>query len=167
LSNAVLKELFDGLAAIEHVTLLRLHTRFPLGIPERIDQSFLELLSATRLQAWMVIHCNHPNELDADVLRALKEVQKRGVPVLNQAVLLRGVNDTFEVQKALHERLADHGIIPYYLHQLDRVLGTAHFEVPQEEGVALIQELRNFLPGYAVPRYAAEIPGRLSKTILA
>ncbi len=167
LSNATLKELFCGLAAIDHVTLLRFHTRFPLGIPERIDTGFLELLAATRLQVWMVIHCNHPRELDHDVLRALKTVQKQGVPILNQAVLLRGVNDTFETQKALNERLADHGIFSYYLHQLDRVEGTAHFEVTQEEGLALIQSLRACLPGYAVPRYAAEIPGRLSKTILA
>lgn len=167
LSNACLKEVFDGLAAIEHVTLLRFHTRFPIGIPERIDTGFLELLAATRLQVWMVIHCNHPAELDHDVLRALKMVQKQGVPVLNQAVLLRGVNDTFEIQKALHERLADHGIVSYYLHQLDRVQGTAHFEVTQEEGIALINQLRACLPGYAVPRYVAEIPGRLSKTILA
>lgn len=167
LSNHVLKELFDGLNAIEHVSLIRIHTRFPLGIPERIDEGFLELLSTSRSQVWMVLHCNHPCELDADVLCYLKRVQKLGVPVLNQGVLLRGINDTVAVQKALHERFVDHGIIPYYLHQLDRVQGTSHFEVSQEEGIALIQQLRESLPGYAVPRYVAEIAGKPSKTVLA
>lgn len=167
LSNAVLKDLFDGLNAIEHIRLIRFHTRFPIGIPERIDDGFLELLKNSRCQVWMIIHCNHPRELDADVLCALKNVQKQGVPVLNQGVLLRGVNDTLDVQKALQEHFVENGIIPYYLHQLDRTQGTAHFEVSQEEGVALIEQLRESLPGYAVPRFVAEIPGRPSKTLLA
>ncbi len=167
LNNATLHELFDNLAAIPHLSLLRIHTRFPIGIPERIDKEFLELLRSCRLQIWMVIHCNHPRELDNDILHALKCIRKEGAIVLNAAVLLRGINDMFEVQKELHQLLAEHGIVPYYLHQLDRVQGSAHFEVSMEEGVALIHQLRAALPGYAVPRYVAEIPGKLSKTTLA
>ncbi len=167
LSNAVLQQLVDGLAAIPHLSLLRFHTRFPLGIPERIDEGFLALLAGCRLQTWFAIHCNHPRELDLDVTTALQKIQKLGIPILNQSVLLRGVNDTFDTQKALQETLADHGIASYYLHQLDRVQGAAHFEVPQDEGAALIERLRASLPGYAVPRYVAEIPGHTSKMPLA
>lgn len=166
LSNATLKQLFDRLAGIPHLSLIRFHTRFPIGIPERIDTEFLEILAGSRLQVWMVIHCNHPLELDQEVITALKKVQKQGVPVLNQGVLLKGINDSFEVQKTLLERFIDNGIVPYYLHQLDRVEGTAHFEVSQEEGIALIEKLRASLPGYAIPRFVAEIPHRPSKTPL-
>ncbi len=167
LSNAVLQELTQGLSAIPHLSLLRFHTRFPLGIPERLDEDFIELLATCRLQIWFVIHCNHPLELDADVAAALRKIQKLGIPVLNQFVLLKGVNDTFPILKELHERLIECGIIPYYMHQLDRVQGAAHFEVDREEGLALIQQLRASLPGYAVPRFAVEIPGEISKTIIA
>jgi EF-P beta-lysylation protein EpmB len=167
LSNDVLRELIQSLDQIPHLSMLRFHTRFPLGIPERIDEELLCILGNSRLQTWMIIHCNHPSELDTDVLEALKKVQKLGIPLLNQSVLLRGVNDTFSVQKALNECLAENGIVSYYMHQLDRVQGAAHFEVTEEEGRALIQQLRASLPGYAVPRYVAEIPGRASKTVIA
>jgi len=167
LSNAFLKDLVTSLSAIPHVSILRFHTRFPIGIPERIDEGFLDILSSTRLQTWFVIHCNHPRELDSDVAGALKAVQKRGVSLLCHTVLLRGVNDTLEVQKALYEKLIDAGVLPYCLNQLDRVQGSAHFEVEKEEGLSLINQLRTCLPGYAVPKYVVEIPGKPSKTVLA
>lgn len=164
LSDTHLGSLMERIAEIPHVKRLRFHTRFPIGIPERLDASFLELLARARLQIVFIIHCNHPQELDAGVLAALKNVQRLGIPVLNQAVLLRGVNDNLATLKALCEKLADHGILPYYLHQLDRVQGAAHFEVPENQGLTLISELAKQLSGYAVPRYVKEIAGEPHKT---
>lgn len=166
LSDRVLKELLDQLDKIPHLRRLRFHTRFPIGIPERITSEFLDLLANCRLQTWFVIHCNHPRELDNDVLAALKSIQKLGIPVLNQAVLLRGVNDTIETLQALCEQLIDNGIQPYYLHQLDRVQGAAHFEVSVERGRELMAELRKRIAGYALPQYVQEIAGKSSKTLL-
>ena len=166
LSNTVLSELIAHLSSIPHIKRLRFHSRFPIGIPERIDEDFLKILSHTNLQVVFVIHCNHPDELDADNLEALKKIQKLGIPVLNQSVLLRNVNNSAKTLHSLCEKLIDNGIIPYYLHQLDRVQGAAHFEVSEEEGLKLIQELQKKLPGYAVPKYVREISGELSKTPL-
>lgn len=166
LSDTMLEGLFQDLSTIPHLKRLRFHTRFPIGIPERIDQSFLSLLERVPLQIWFVIHANHPRELDVDVLSALQRLQKRGVTVLNQSVLLKGVNDSADVLVELSEKLVDHGILPYYLHQLDRVQGSGHFEVPEAEGHALIQEMQNRLSGYAVPKYVREVSGEPSKRIL-
>lgn len=166
LSNETLTNLIQKLDVIPHLERLRFHTRFPIGIPERIDEEFLSLLEQIRLQVFFVIHSNHPSELDAQVLSALKKVQKLGIPVLNQTVLLRGVNDNVTTMKALCEKLSGNGILPYYLHQLDRVQGAAHFEVPEEEGKALIAELTELISGYAVPKFVKEEAGESSKTSL-
>lgn len=164
LDNAILSRLLHALASIAHVKKVRFHTRFPIGIPERIDESFCSLLASLPLQFWFVLHINHPRELDDEVLSALKKLQRLGIPLLNQCVLLKGVNDSFDVLHELSQHLTDNGIIPYYMHQLDRVQGAAHFEVAQEEGLALIEALRKSLPGYGVPRYVQEIAGMPSKT---
>jgi len=164
LDDRILKELLTSLADIPHIKRVRFHTRFPIGIPERITPSFLQMLESIPLQFWFVIHVNHPRELDDDVLSALKSVQKLGIPVLNQFVLLRGVNDNIEVLSELCSTLADHGIMGYYMHQLDRVQGAAHFEVAEKMGKQLVAELAKRLPGYAVPRYVKEIAGMPSKT---
>jgi len=166
LSDTVLQGLITRLERIPHLTRLRFHSRFPIGIPERINESFLDILSKTSLRVWFVIHCNHPLELDDSVLKSLLEIQKLGIPVLNQSVLLRGVNDDLQTLKALYEKLADHGIFAYYLHQLDKVDGAAHFEVSEEKGLSLINGLLGQLPGYAVPKYVREVAGQLSKTPL-
>lgn len=166
LPDRILKNLLESISAIPHIRRVRFHTRFPIGIPERIDSEFLAIIKAIPQQILFVIHANHAFELDADVLAGLKELQKLGVVVLNQAVLLHGVNDTIESQKDLCERLVDHGILPYYLHQLDRVQGAAHFEVPESEGRLLIEALKQQLPGYAIPKYVREIAGKPSKTSL-
>ena len=157
LPNHKLQLVIDAIDAIAHVKRIRFHTRFPIGIPERIDEGFLQLLPR-RAQTIFVIHCNHPLELDEDVLDALQRIERRGIPVLNQTVLAAGVNDTVATLQTLCERLIDHGILPYYLHQLDRVAGTAHFEVPIARGLELIQELAARLPGYGVPQYVTEVP---------
>lgn len=164
LSNDVLKALINDLSAIPHVKLLRFHSRFPVGIPERIDTGFLDILKNTRLQPIFILHSNHHQELDDDIFTALNRLQTLNIPILNQTVLLKGINDDVETLKALMLKLVCHGVMPYYLHQLDRVQGTAHFEVTQEKGESLVQSLRECLPGYAIPRYVCEIPGQLSKT---
>jgi L-lysine 2,3-aminomutase len=115
----------------------------------------------------MVVHLNHPAEIDASVAVALGRLVDAGIPVLSQGVLLRGVNDSLETLAALYERLADLRVMPYYLHQLDPVAGAAHFEVPVAEGVALIRQLRARLPGYAVPRYVRDTCGGDCKEVLA
>jgi KamA family protein len=119
-----------------------------------------------RPQVWFVIHANHPRELDADVIESMQSLKKAGAAILNQSVLLKGVNDDLSTLQHLCEQLADAGIIPYYLHQLDKVQGASHFEVPEEEGIRLVQELAKRLPGYAVPSYVREIAGESSKTLL-
>lgn len=166
LSDRVLENLIEGLSSFSHLKRLRFHTRFPIGIPERITPDFLAILEKCPLQTWFVIHCNHPRELDNEVLRSLKAIQKLGIPVLNQAVLLKGVNDRIDVLHELSENLVDNGIQPYYLHQLDRVQGAAHFEVDREIGLKLIDELRKRIAGYAVPAYVQEVAGEGSKSLI-
>jgi L-lysine 2,3-aminomutase len=166
LVDHVLAELVEELAAIPHLRRLRVHSRLPIVIPERVTDELVDSLRDTTLTSIVVVHCNHANELDAHVVAALAKLSDAGIPLLNQAVLLRGVNDTIAAQVALCEKLIDHRVMPYYLHQLDRVAGAAHFEVPVETGRQIVAELRNRLPGYAVPRYAAEIPEALGKVIL-
>ena len=166
LPDNVLKSLLDDLSVIPHLRRIRFHSRFPIGIPERIDAPFLRLLEALPQQVWFVIHCNHPRELDEDVFAALRSMQRLGVVVLNQTVLLRGVNDDVDTLRQLCESLVGHGIVPYYLHQLDRARGTAHFEVPESRGLELIKELGVLLPGFAVPKYVKEIAGEPQKTPL-
>jgi len=161
-----LAELAERLATIPHLRRLRVHTRLPIMIPERVTDELIGWLRGTRLTPIMVIHANHAQELSSSVAEALATMADAGVPLLNQAVLLRGINDHAEALVELCERLVDLRVMPYYLHQLDRVAGAAHFEVPVERGRELIAELRSRLPGYAVPRYVCEIAGETSKRVL-
>jgi L-lysine 2,3-aminomutase len=162
-----LSRLARSLATVGHLRRLRVHSRFPVMIPERVTDALLAWLTGTRLTPIVVIHANHTAELNTSVAQALGRLTQAGVTLLNQAVLLRGVNDNLASQAALCERLVDLHVVPYYLHQLDRVAGAAHFEVPCEEGRRLLATLRSRLPGYAVPRYVQEVPGRASKVVLA
>ena len=162
-----LTELVRALEAIPHLRRLRIHTRLPIVIPQRITPELLTLLQTTRLTTLVVIHANHPAELDATVANAIRPLVEAGIMVLNQSVLLRGVNDSAEVLAALSRRLLDLRVLPYYLHQLDTVAGAAHFHVSTERGEQLIATLRSQLPGYAVPRYVREVPGEPGKVVLA
>jgi EF-P beta-lysylation protein EpmB len=166
-TDARLAWLVARLAAIPHLRRLRIHTRLPIMIPSRVTEDLLVWLTGTRLKPVMVIHANHAQELDAEVAAAMQRLRTAGVMLLNQAVLLRGVNDTVDAQAELSERLVEIGVTPYYLHQLDRVHGAAHFEVPIQQGRQLMAELRRRLPGYAVPQYVQEQPGALHKVVLA
>jgi EF-P beta-lysylation protein EpmB len=163
LTDGQLAELVGRIAAIPHVNRLRIHTRLPIVIPQRVNAELLGWLRGTRLTPIMVVHANHAQELDPATCFALSQLVDAGVPVLNQAVLLRGVNDTVDALATLCERLVDLRVMPYYLHQLDRVAGAAHFEVPESVGRELIKQLRARLPGYAVPEYVREVEGELGK----
>jgi EF-P beta-lysylation protein EpmB len=166
LADAKLEGLIAGIESIPHIRRLRIHSRMPIVIPQRITNELVSRLRSSRLAVWMVIHANHPNELDESVYRRLALLVDSGIPVLNQSVLLRGVNDDAQVLADLCLKLIDHRVQPYYLHQLDRVQGAAHFEVPVSAGRRLMKELRKMLPGYAVPTYVSEQSGQPSKTPL-
>lgn len=166
LSDAKLAELGEALAALAHVKRLRIHTRLPVVLPERVDAAFCSWLVALPLQKIIVLHANHANELDASVDAACARLRDSGCTLLNQAVLLRGINDDPTALAALSERLFDAGVLPYYLHQLDRVLGAAHFAVDDARATALVEAVRRRLPGYLVPRLVREIAGEASKSPL-
>lgn len=153
-----------AITAMPHVVRLRVHTRQPIVAPERIRDELLDAFSGARAHLVMVVHANHPRELDDDVGRVLERCAVRGFTLLNQAVLLRGVNDDATTLTALSERLFACGVLPYYLHQLDRVSGAAHFAVPDAEALRLREALLERLPGYLVPRLVREVAGAKSKT---
>jgi EF-P beta-lysylation protein EpmB len=166
LSDHRIAELVGAIENIPHIQRLRIHTRLPVVIPSRVTPGLLRTLRGTRLAPWMAVHMNHVQELDQEVTQALSRLVDAGIPVLNQAVLLRGVNDSLEALENLCRTLVNLRVMPYYLHQLDRVSGAAHFEVSEAEGLKLIEGLRERLPGYAVPRYVREVAGAASKTPL-
>lgn len=159
-----LAELTNGLARIPHVRLLRIHSRLPIVLPERVDEGLLAWLRRLPWPVAVVVHANHPNEIDAQVTGALGALRAAGATVLNQSVLLAGVNDDAGVLAGLSRCLYAAGALPYYLHLLDRVRGTAHFEVPEAVALELHARMRRQLPGYLVPRLVREIPGEASKT---
>jgi L-lysine 2,3-aminomutase len=166
LVDATLAGMIQRLSEISHLRRLRIHTRLPIVIPERVTDELVNMLRESQLTPVVVVHANHANELDEHVARAIAKFADVGMVLLNQAVLLAGVNDSVEAQSALSERLIELRVLPYYLHQLDRVAGAAHFEVPVPRGLEIIEELRALLPGYAVPRYVQERPGEVSKSDL-
>lgn len=166
LSDAKLAELGRALVAIPHVRRLRIHTRLPVVLPERVDSGLTAWLAALPLQKIVVLHANHANEFDDAVDAACARLRDAGCTLLNQAVLLRGVNDEAASLVALSERSFAAGVLPYYLHQLDRVLGAAHFEVADADALALVEAVRHRLPGYLVPRLVREVAGEPSKSPL-
>lgn len=161
-----LGSLIAQIESIPHVDRIRIHTRMPVVIPQRVTADLAQLLADRRLTVWVVIHVNHPREIDRSVSDALSRLSRAGIPLLNQSVLLAGVNDDAETLIELSRRLINLRVQPYYLHQLDRVAGAAHFEVPVSRGLELIARLRESLPGYAVPTYVVEQAGKTSKTPL-
>ena len=164
LNDHRLAQLCQRISRIPHITRLRIHTRLPIVLPARITTELCSLLTSLPLQVLVVVHANHAAEIRNDCLAALQQLVRAGLPVLNQAVLLRNINDTADAQEQLSLSLVNAGVMPYYLHQLDRVAGTQHFEVPQSVGQQIISALQARLPGYAVPRYVQEIPGATGKT---
>ena len=167
LATHKLEELTRGLAALPHVIRLRIHTRLPVVLPERVDDAFVAWLSALPLQKVVVLHANHANEFDASVDAACGRLRDAGATLLNQSVLLAGVNDDADTLAAMCERSFAAGVLPYYLHQLDKVTGAAHFEVSDARALDLVDALRARLPGYLVPKLVRELPGDPSKRPVA
>lgn len=163
LSTSKLAQLTDALAAAPHLRRLRIHSRLPVVLPERIDGGLLAWLGALPWPVTVVVHANHANEFDQSVDGAMARLRGAGATLLNQAVLLRGVNDNADALADLSERGFQAGVLPYYLHQLDRVAGAAHFEVPDARALELHAALRRRLSGYLVPRLVREVAGDASK----
>nr|MDT0251820.1 EF-P beta-lysylation protein EpmB [Endozoicomonas sp.] len=159
-----LQKIATELNTIDHVETLRIHTRLPVVIPDRVTDELIDWFARQRLQPVMVIHANHANEIDNNVREAMQRLKQAGVTLLNQTVLLKGVNDTPSALIQLGESLFKAGVLPYYLHLLDPVHGAAHFDVPELEAKALIKEVMASCPGYLVPKLVREIPGRPGKT---
>lgn len=164
LHDHLLRQFCQKFAAIPHIKRLRIHSRMPIVIPERINSDFIEWISETRLKIILVTHSNHPQEINNLVIEALRQL--KNVTLLNQAVLLKGVNDEVDILIRLSEALLEANIQPYYLHLLDKVQGTAHFEVDLERAKKLYQGLINHLPGYLVPKLVYEQPGHPAKTLV-
>ncbi len=164
LSTERLNEISNALSHIPHLQRLRIHTRMPIVLPERIDNDFLHWLSGLPWQKVLVTHCNHANELSDEVQHALNKLHHTGVTLLNQAVLLKDVNDSVNAQCALNESLFASGVLPYYLHLLDHVQGAEHFDVPETTAVSIMDKVRQRLPGFLVPQLVREIAGQPYKT---
>jgi EF-P beta-lysylation protein EpmB len=167
LSDSRLASLTDAIQRIPHVRRLRVHTRQPVVLPSRVDEGLTQWLTQLRLPVVFVLHVNHPNEIDADVRAACALLHDSGVTLLNQTVLLQGVNDDASVLADLSRKLFEAGVLPYYLHVLDRVRGAAHFDVPEERARAIAGQLAAQMPGYLVPRLAREIYGAPAKVTLS
>ncbi len=159
----VLNEL-DNIASLERV---RIHSRLPIVLPSRITISLLEILSSSRLQAVLVVHCNHAAEIDQEVGDMLSQTRQSGISVLNQSVLLKGINNDIDSQVSLAKRLFEFGTLPYYLHMLDKVNGSAHFEVSENEALDLYNQMRARLPGYLLAKLVREQAGECAKTVIS
>jgi len=168
LAFSQLQILLKTIAQFPHIATIRIHTRTPIAAPELLSQYHIDLFKdiATHTTLIIVVHSNHAQELNGMCIQSLALLRSAGAVLLNQSVLLKGINDSVETLERLSRELVRNSIVPYYLHQLDRVTGSHHFEVPEETGKALVRKLREILPGYAVPRYVREIPRKMSKTII-
>lgn len=153
----------DILESIPQLTTIRLHTRMPVVIPARLDDELLDRLMQSCCQIVMVIHCNHANEIDALTGEYLRRARRAGITLLNQAVLLKGVNDSATAQAELSRQLFANDVLPYYLHVLDKVAGAAHFDSDEHEAIALYWSLLAMLPGYLVPKLVKELPNKAFK----
>ena len=165
LATSSLQHLLHDIAAIPHVATIRIHTRLPVVLPERITQTLIDVFAAVNRNLVIVVHANHPNEIDAVTGEALAKLACVST-LLNQSVLLAGINDEAAVLAALSRALLRHGALPYYLHQLDKVAGAAHFAVSDQRALAIVAQLREQVAGYLVPRLVREVPGQRSKSPL-
>ncbi len=164
--DAFLEKIISQLEAIPHIKRLRIHTRLPIVLPSRITENLLALLTRSRFKIIMVVHCNHPNEINTSVLQALQKCHDHRITLLNQSVLLKGVNDDVEVLVALSQALFSANVLPYYLHVLDKVNGAAHFDLEKEEALALYAQLQQRISGYLVPKLVREVAGVLHKQLV-
>jgi len=166
LSDSRLTRLIRQLDGIGHLKRIRIHSRLPIVLPARITDEFINALTQSPKQIIIVVHCNHAHELNERVIVACNSLKNGGITLFNQSVLLKGVNDNAKVLCELSEQLFSHGIIPYYLHLLDKATGTGHFEIPETEALALVRQVQATLPGYLVPKLVKEQAGAASKQSL-
>jgi EF-P beta-lysylation protein EpmB len=163
-SDEHLTWLIAQIEKISHVNRLRIHTRMPVVIPNRITPALVELLTTTSLKATIVLHINHGNEIDSDFINALEPLRVARIPLFNQSVLLKHINDNAETLITLSEKMYDIGIIPYYLHLFDTVQGAAHFNIDEKRAVNIAKEMMASLPGFLMPKLVREIAGKANKT---
>ncbi|MBK8816816.1 MAG: EF-P beta-lysylation protein EpmB [Methylococcaceae bacterium] len=166
LNDARLAQLIRHLETINHIKRIRIHTRLPIVLPARITKAFADLLADSKKKIILVVHCNHANELTENVEMAIRRIRHPNITLLNQSVLLKGINDQADVLCTLSEKLFDNGILPYYLHILDKAIGTGHFAVSDNDAKGLIEQVQHRLPGYLVPKLVKEIAGAESKQIV-
>jgi EF-P beta-lysylation protein EpmB len=166
LNNHYFKNVLDTLNQIPHLKTLRIHSRIPIVLPSRIEDNWLALLDSYAWQKVMVTHCNHAQEIDADVKASIAKLKAHDWTIFNQAVLLKGINDDLDVQVNLAKSLFSSGILPYYLHLLDLVEGAMHFDTLLAEAIELYQSMQKSLPGYLLPRLVRELPGKLHKSLV-
>lgn len=164
--DSLLAELTEQLVKIKHLKRLRIHTRLPVVLPQRICDEFFDWMDPLSLQKVMVLHINHPNEIDNELIDAVQKLSAHKITVLNQSVLLRGVNDSAETLAELSEKLFSCGVMPYYLHMLDKVHGAEDFEVDEKEALSIFEELRKKVSGFLLPRLVREVAGELSKVAM-
>ena len=163
LNDERLKNLIQKLNTVKHLKRIRIHTRLPIVLPARITEKLITSLTESTQQVVIVVHCNHANEINTRVINALALLRSSGINLFNQSVLLKGVNEHANILCDLSEKLFSNGVIPYYLHLLDKATGTGHFEVPETIAVELIKQMQLTLPGYLVPKLVKELAGALSK----
>lgn len=163
-SDEHLQWLIQQLELIPHVTRLRIHSRLPVVIPNRMTKNLVTLLKNSRLKAAIVLHINHPNEINDELINALEPLREARIPLFNQSVLLKGINDDAQVLIKLSELLFDTGIQPYYLHLFDAVQGAAHFDVYEHDAIEIVKEMLANLPGFLMPKLVREIAGQANKT---
>lgn len=156
--------LIRDIDALAHIKRIRIHSRLPIVLPERVTTELVATLQSARCKITTVIHSNHPNELNETTERALACLGAAGVTLLNQSVLLKGINNDAQTLIQLSEKLFDQGVLPYYLHMPDRVTGTAHFYLDDLEAQPIYEAMREQLPGYLLPRLVRELPGGIAKT---
>ena len=166
LQDHALQQLIHAIEAIPHIRRLRIHSRLPIVIPQRLTNDLRQRLTKSRLSCSLVFHINHANEIGPQLRKLLPEWKTSGITLLNQSVLLKGINDDVDTLQNLSETLFDNGILPYYLYVLDKVQGAAHFDIPDAKAKYLFQQLHARLPGYLVPRLTREEPGKAGKTLL-
>lgn len=164
LSTKVLTSFSNQLVKIKHIKTLRIHTRIPIVTPSRINKAFINWLNNIPLKKVMVVHCNHPQELQNKIKKAILRIKKTDTLLLNQSVLLNNINDNYQILLELSHKLFDFGILPYYLNQLDKITGTSHFLVSRDEAKAIHKKLLQNLPGYLVPKLVEEISGKKNKS---
>lgn len=166
INDQLLREFSEELVKVPHITRLRIHSRIPIVLPERISDEFIAWVQQLKQKLVLIVHVNHPQEIDDEVIQVLKRLKRVGVELLNQSVLLKGVNDDINVLKDLSEKLFTAGVLPYYLHVLDKVQGTSHFDMELVHAKELHGELQKLLPGYLVPKLVREDPEQAAKTLM-